>query len=263
MRQFFKDIKKYRSYISYSVKCGLKSEVAESYLNWVWWVLEPFCLMLIYAFIFGILFERTENYFPVFIFAGLTGWNFFSNCVKHSVKLVKKYKSVVSRVYLPKVLLILIQIGINFVKMCISLALCFAMMLFFRVPVAPVIFMIIPVMIVLIIFTFAVMCYEMHFGVYVDDLVNVTGIVLRLLFYMTGIFFSIEERLGGKYPELTILLGKVNPVAYLLTSLRQAMIYCTMPDLKLLGLWFLISVVLSIFGINLIYKNENSYVKAI
>ena len=41
----------------------LKSEVADSYLNWLWWIIEPICFMLIYTFIFGYVFKNSEQYF--------------------------------------------------------------------------------------------------------------------------------------------------------------------------------------------------------
>ena len=53
MKRFWKDLKSHYRYAIYSAKSELKSEVANSYLNWIWWVLEPFCFMLIYAIIWG------------------------------------------------------------------------------------------------------------------------------------------------------------------------------------------------------------------
>ena len=41
MNHFIDDMKKYYSYAKYSAKAELKAEVAGSYLNWVWWILEP------------------------------------------------------------------------------------------------------------------------------------------------------------------------------------------------------------------------------
>ena len=46
-------MKKYWKYAIYSSKAQLKAEVANSYLNWLWWVLDPLCFMLIYVFMFG------------------------------------------------------------------------------------------------------------------------------------------------------------------------------------------------------------------
>ena len=263
LKQFALDVKKYNNYIVYSAKSSLKAEVADSYLNWVWWVLEPICLMLIYTFIFGFVYAKAENYFPVFIFCGLTGWNFFSANTKQSVRMVKRYKSVISRVYLPKVMLLLSQMIVNGFKMLISFGIVVIMMLIFRVPLSYHVIYVIPILITLAIFTFGIMCIEMHFGVYIDDLANVTDIALKLLFYMTGIFFDIDQRIGKTYPMLATFLGKYNPVAFLLTGLRNSLIYNTAPELLWLLLWFVISVGMALFGICLVYRNENNYVKGI
>ena len=55
LKRFINDVKKYWNYTRYAAKSQLKTEVANSYLNWLWWILEPFCFMLIYAFVFGML----------------------------------------------------------------------------------------------------------------------------------------------------------------------------------------------------------------
>ena len=68
MGRFINDVKKYYNYTIYSAKSELKSEVSNSYLNWIWWVLEPLCFMMIYAFVFGVVFNSKEEYFLAFIF---------------------------------------------------------------------------------------------------------------------------------------------------------------------------------------------------
>ena len=85
MQRFLKDIKKYYRYAVYSAKAELKAEVAGSYLNWVWWILEPICLMLIYTFIIGVVFDAREEYYTAFIYIGLTVWTFFNQILKNSV----------------------------------------------------------------------------------------------------------------------------------------------------------------------------------
>lgn len=262
-RQFFEDIKKYKGYMVYATKSELKSEVADSYLNWIWWILEPFCLMLVYTFIFGTVFNKSENYYPLFIFIGLTIWNFFSANVKKSASIVRRYKSVISRVYLPKVILLLVNMMTTGFKMCVSLGIVVVMMIFFRVPLSHHIFYVIPGMAVMLLLTFGLMCFEMHYGVYVEDLTKVNDIVLRLLFYLTGIIFNIDQRIGKNFPMLATALGKCNPMAYLLTSIRNALIYNQTPNWRWMFIWLVISVLLCMGGVRLIYRNENNYVKGI
>ena len=74
MYQIISDFKEYWGYTVQAAKSQLKAEVANSYLNWIWWVLEPFALMLIYVVMFGFVFGMTEEYYPAFIFMGLTLW---------------------------------------------------------------------------------------------------------------------------------------------------------------------------------------------
>ena len=57
MKRFFKDLKKYKNYLTYSTWAELKAEVINSYLGWLWLILEPLCFMLIYTFLAGIIFK--------------------------------------------------------------------------------------------------------------------------------------------------------------------------------------------------------------
>ena len=98
----------------------------------------------------------------------------------------------------------------------------------------------------------------MHGGVYIVDLAHVITIFLNIMMYFTGIFFSIENRVPE--PFCTVL-GVGNPIAFLLTSTRKAVMYSTTPDLLLLAIWIVIGFLLSAVSIKLIYKNENNYVK--
>lgn len=258
-KRFSKDIKRYWRYSIVSAKSQLKTEVANSYLNWIWWILDPLCFMLIYTFVFGYVFNAREQYFPVYIFIGLTMWNFFNKTVQGSVKIVKANKSIVSKVYFPKYILILTKMWVNGFKMLVSFAIVLVMMIFYRIPVNLNLIYFIPVLLVLVLFTFGCSCFFMHFGVYVEDLSNVVNIAMKMLFYITGVFYNLEKRI----PEYGAAFNHYNPMAFLLTSMRQSLIYGSRPHIKLLCVWFVISLLLAIAGIRKIYKEENSYVKAI
>ena len=259
MKRFATDMKKYFGYSFMSARAQLKTEVANSYLNWIWWILNPLCFMLIYTFIFGYVFGAKEQYFPVFIFIGLSMWEFFNHVLKSSIKIVKKNKPMVSRVYFPKYILIISQMLADGFKMLISFGVVVLMMVFFRVPLSWHVLFFIPVMLVLILFTFGCSCFVLHFGVYVEDLSNVINIVLRFCFYLTGIFYNVEK----KIPEIGVYLARYNPMAFLISAMRQGLLYRQIPDLRFLGVWLAVSLGLAIGGIALIYKEENSYLKAV
>lgn len=260
LQRFLLDIKKYFRYSVIAARAMLKSEVANSYLNWLWWILDPVCFMLIYTFMFGYVFKAREPYFPVFIFIGLSMWDFFNRTITSSVKLVKNNKAIVSKVYMPKFILILTRMWVNGFKMLISFVIVIFMMIAYHVPITWNILYFIPVIIMLGLFSFGCSCYLLHFGVWIEDLSNITSICLRFLFYMTGIFYDVASRIPAPYGELLL---KINPVAFFLESMRNALLYGKTPHRKLMVAWLFISLLISCLGVRTIYKNENSYVKVI
>lgn len=254
----FKDIQNYWSYMIYSARSRLKAEVANSYLNWVWWILEPFCFMLIYTIIFGYIFESVEPYFPVYIFIGNTMWAFFSKTIAASITMIRGNEMIIAKVYIPKYILLIVEMLVNSFKMLVSFGLTAIMMVIFQVRVSWNILWFLPVMFVFLLITFGIGTLLMHCGVYIDDLAHAINIFLNMMMYFTGIFFSIETRVPEPF---CTLLGVCNPVAFLLTSIRKAVMYASTPDLFILSIWFVIAIVLSAVGVRVIYKNENSYVK--
>ena len=259
MKRFFNDLKKYWNYVNYSTWSELKAEIINSYLGWVWLLLEPLCFMLIYTFIAVIVFKSKVDYFPVFVFIGLTIWNFFNKTLSGSVKLVSSNRDTVTKVYLPKFVLLLIKMGVNLFKMGVSFLMVFVFMIFYQVPITWNILWMIPITITAIILTFGVSSIVMHFGVFVEDLVNIINIGTKLMFYMTGIFYDISAKIHNIFYR-TILLD-INPMANIIYNLRRTMIYSSSPIGYWTAIWFLIGIFLSIIGIRTIYKYENTYVK--
>ncbi|NBH33606.1 polysaccharide ABC transporter [Clostridiaceae bacterium] len=260
LKRFYIDLKKYFPYSLVSAKSQLKAEVANSYLNWLWWILDPLCFMFIYTFIFGYVFKAKEPYFPVFIFIGLSMWDFFNRMMTGSVKIIKNNKAIVSKVYLPKYILILVKIWVNGFKMLVSFGIVAFMIAAWRIPLTWNVFYFFPVMALLLLFSFGCSAHLLHYGVFVEDLSNVVSIVLRMLFYLTGIFYNIVTRMPEPYGQWLI---RYNPVAFFLESMRNALLYGKAPHRKLMLVWFIVSLILSGLGIRKIYENENSYVKVI
>ena len=261
VKKFLSNIKKYYKYAVRSAKAELKSEVADSYLNWLWWIIEPMCFMFIYTFVFGVIFPNKTPYFASFVFIGLTCWDFFNRMVSGSVKLIINNRDLVTKVYIPKYILLLSKSFTYLFKMSISLVITFGLMFFQGVTFSWHIILIIPIFLVLYIISFGIGLLLMHFGVTVNDLSNLTTIILRMIFYLSGVFYNINER--GIASNLKFILLKLNPAAFVMNELRNVLLNNTLPDFCWLGIWLLIGIILTLIGVHVIHKNENSYAKVI
>lgn len=260
MSKFIKNIRKYYKYAIYAAKSELKSEVADSYLNWLWWIVEPLCFMLIYTFIFGVVFKNNTPYFASFVFIGLTAWDFFNRMITGSVKLIISNRDLVTKVYIPKYILLLSKSFTYLFKMVISLLITFGLMIFQGVPFTLNILFLIPILLLLYVLSFGIGMILMHFGVTLNDLGNLTNIGLKMLFYVSGIFYNINERLHGTLKTLLLIF---NPIAFCMNELRKVLLQGVLPNFLGIGIWFGIGILLCLLGIHLIHKNENSYAKVI
>lgn len=258
--RFFREMKKYWGFAVYAAKSDLRAEVANSYLNWLWWVLEPTASMIIYTLVFGIVFKTNETFFPIFVFLGITMWDFFSRCMTSSVELIRANQNIISKVYMPKYILLIQRMLVLAFKMLINMGLIVVLMIIYNVPVGINLLGLIPTFIVFFTFCFGCGLILLHIGVYVNDLTNALNIVLNLTFYITGIFYNVQKSFPAPFGYL---FQRVNPIAYFMFCMRKCILYNETPSFVMLGVWFIISVLLSAFGLHLIYKNENDYVKMI
>ncbi len=258
--RFIHDLRKYFPYAVRSAKADLKAEVTNSFLDWMWWLIEPFCMMLIYTVMFGWVFNASEQYFPIFIFIGITMWNFFTRGVTGSVEMVRANKAIITKVYLPKYILLLSKLLVNGFKMLVTFIVIAVMLVVFQVKITVNILGLLPIMVVLFLFTFGVGIILMHYGVYVNDLSYITGILLTMMMYLTGTFYDVAGRIPAPYGAI---LENVNPVAFLIAEMRNVVLYEKVLDWRFLLLWCTISIFLIWIGIFTIYRNENSYVKVI
>lgn len=260
VKKFGEDIVKYGQYMIYAAKADLRAEVANSYLNRLWWLLEPLFNMVVYVVVFGNVMGSSVEKYATFIFSALLMWNFFSKTISYSVKLVRNNKEIISKVYVPKFILLISNMILNFFKLLFSLIVLVVMLFAFRVHIGVNIIWVIPAYIMMMMMAFGAGMLLLHFGVYVDDLSYAVGILLSMLMFLSGIFYEVITTL----PEpLNILMMCINPVAVFIDTMRNALLYNTVANMPLLGIWTAFSFILCCIGVHIVYKNENSYVKVV
>lgn len=259
-KRFANDMKRYRQYMVYAAKADLKAEVANSYLNRLWWLLEPFFSMLVYVIVFGNVLGRSVENYATFIFSALLMWNFFSKTLNYSVKLVRNNRDIVTKVYVPKFILLFSNMILNLYKLAFSLIVLVPMLVIFRVHIGINLFWVVPAFIILILLSFGIGMLLLHYGVYIDDLGYAVGILLSMLMFLSGAFYDVMT--GLSYP-LNALMLCLNPVAMCTDTMRNALLYNTAANLPLVGVWFIISLLICWLGVHIVYKNENSYVKVV
>lgn len=260
IKKFIKDFIQYWRYMVYAANADLKAEVANSYLNRLWWLLEPLFNMLVYVIVFGRIMGNSIQNYATFVFSSLLMWNFFSKTVNYSVKCIRNNRDIVTKVYVPKHVLLISNMILNFFKLLFSLTVLVPMLFIFHVRVGIGILWIIPVFMLMIILSFGVGMIFLHYGVYIDDLGYAVGILLQMLMFLSGIFYEVITSL---FAPLNVIMLCGNPLAMLVDTMRNALLDNRVTNIPLIVLWTVLSLLVSYIGIHIVYKNENGYVKVV
>ena len=100
-----------------------------------WAVIQPLSVMLMFTLVFGKLagFPADGAPYPIFAFAALLLWNYFSQSVSRGGASMLNNANLVTKVYFPRVILPILGVAAPMVDFAISFVLLLAMMLWFGV----------------------------------------------------------------------------------------------------------------------------------
>ena len=139
----FKEIFLYRELLGFLVWRDIKIRYRQTLLGGLWAVLQPLIAMLIFTFVFHRLagVKSDGPPYPLFAFAGLAAWTFFSTAVSQSSNSLVSNQHLVSKVYFPRVFIPLGAVGALLLDLAFSLALLMLMMIYYRWPISPKLFL--------------------------------------------------------------------------------------------------------------------------
>jgi lipopolysaccharide transport system permease protein len=105
----------YRELIKNLTIVDLKNRYQNTSLGFLWSILSPFLLAVVLYFVFRNLFQQQEN-FAINLLVGIMGWRFFANGTTTSLMAIVGKPSLVTKVYIPRQILVLSSILANLIS---------------------------------------------------------------------------------------------------------------------------------------------------
>ncbi|MHB8856329.1 MAG: ABC transporter permease [Bellilinea sp.] len=250
------DLKKYKDYIHTSIITGIRTDFANSYIGYLWWVLDPLLFMLVYVLIFQVIMgNKTPNY-PVFLMCSLLFWRWISSSIMHSTASIIQKKTILSQTYIPKFILPLIKISVDSVYFLFSIVVLVAMILIYRIPVTWHFFEIVPLFLVTFLFSYGIGLWLAHLGVYYFDVERILQFFLRIWYYLSPGVYAVAV-----VPDKLKGVIQLNPLTPIFESSRAIFLNNMSPDYKALAIWTAISLLLIFFGLRQLRRFDKTYTK--
>ena len=113
----------------------IKVRYKQTALGVAWAVVQPLFAMLVFSVFFGRLGKLPSDGipYPLFVFAGLVPWNFFSNALSSSSNSLVNSAHLISKIYFPRLALPLSSIVSGLVDFAIAFGLLIVIMAYYRV----------------------------------------------------------------------------------------------------------------------------------
>lgn len=131
-----RELWQYRDLLWILVERDIKVVYKQTALGMTWVALQPLIAAIILAVIFGRVAKLPSDGAPylLFVFCGLTAWNYFSHATQRSSNSLVRNAQLVSKVYFPRMLIPLSHTFAALVDFGVMLIMLFVFMAIYRVP---------------------------------------------------------------------------------------------------------------------------------
>jgi homopolymeric O-antigen transport system permease protein len=243
--------------LQYLVGTDLKRTHADTVMGQVWWLIDPFFSMAIYAILVTVVFAKQIPDAPLFLFAAILPWQWFQTSLVDATTSVTARGNLIRQIQFPKIVLPAassIAGTITFGFGLLSLAVLY---LVYPGRLSPWLLMIPVIAAVQYVFTLALGILFAGVNTFYRDVQNLLRHVTRIWFYASPAIYSVTALKGSVFG----LVLALNPFTYLLTSYRNVAYYGMAPDWVGLLAVLLVSLVLLAFSIWVFKRIETGFAK--
>jgi lipopolysaccharide transport system permease protein len=214
----FRELWEYRGLIFFLVRRDIKLRFQQTVIGFLWVVLQPLLLMMIFYTIFGILIKVPTNGIPfqLFFLSGFVVWQFFSQVVNNSAFSLVGNISVIVKSYFPRLALPLSTVANALIDFAISFLVFLVFLLIDGTYPITERYLLLPVLLAItIIFSSGVGLLFGALMVVFRDTKNLLSFILMIWMYITPIIFPVSLA-----PEQYRFLFYFNPMTSLVDSYR-------------------------------------------
>lgn len=266
----FKDLWRYRDLLFMFVKRDFVSFYKQTVLGPLWFFIQPIFTTIVFTFVFGNLAGISADGLPkpLFYLAGITSWNYFSDCLVKTSTVFKDNASIFGKVYFPRLIMPLSIVVSNLVRFGVQLILFFFMMLYFYwFPKTGASFHIAPV--ALLLFPFLVLLMALlglGLGLIITaittkykDLTFLVAFGVQLLMYATTVIYPLSYAKEKGYDHIVNL----NPMTGIIEAFRYAFLGKGEFSVGSISYSVVMTLILLFLGVLIFNKTEKNFVDTI
>jgi ABC-type polysaccharide/polyol phosphate export permease len=240
--RYFQELAQHAHLILSFARRDIRAKYKQTVFGVAWAVLQPLSLMVVFTFVFS-KFARIDSEgipYPIFAYSTLIFWTSFASSVSQGTVAMTANASLVRKIYFPRETLLLAVMISAMVDLLISGSVFSVMFLYYRMTVSWTILWVIPLFLLQVLFTIAVICVTSALHVYFRDIGHALPLLLQLWMLASPVAYPLSS-----VPEWLQPYYVLNPMALLIHSYRQVVLHGVPPDIGYLVPGFLSIIIVA------------------
>jgi homopolymeric O-antigen transport system permease protein len=225
LREGIQEIVSRRRLIRYLVQADMKKRGSDTILGNIWWILDPLLQMLVYLVFIEIISKRSQVDYPLFIFASILPWKWFSSVVTDASSTVLRQERLIKQIAFPKLVLPVATSTAELVGFAAGMVPLAGLLLLIPSRISIFLLWVPVIAAVQYVFTLAAAIIVGAANVFVRDLGNAMTHLLRLWWFMSpGLYSlsSLDDISFVQHHQIIRFLAGLNPFAVLFEAYRSA-----------------------------------------
>lgn len=220
-------LRRFWTLVDEMARMALRADASRFYFRYLWWILEPLLYVGVFFIVFDVLLGAGPPDFLVFLMCGKLTFVWFSKSVVQASRSIVDSKGLIGKIDLPKALfpLAVVQEGLY------RQAAVFALLMLFLVAqgyaVTGAWLWLLPVALVNYLLIVGASLAGAYLVCLVFDFSLLISLAMVFLLFISGIFWDVRTLPD---PAMTDWVLTLNPLAFLIDTYRQVLMFGRVPD---------------------------------
>jgi len=255
MKKQIKELLQYRDLLFNLTLTELKLRYRNSFLGFLWTILNPLFYLLILALVFSKIIKFQIPNYTIFLFAGLVSWNMIQQTVTIATASIVNNQALIRRVYVPKMVFPLSNVFSRYIDHAILTLILLVFMAIFKTPFTWSLLFVPVIGLMTFFFSLGLSLITTVAHIKIRDVQHIVAILFQILFYATPIIYPLDI-LPAKYQPLLLW----NPFFYFVQCFRFPIYNSALPPLRLFLTALALTLAVFVFGVFLFSRKEKYFV---
>ena len=217
-----KSVIRRRRLLLYLTVSELRKDGGNSLLGNLWLIVDPAVQLAIYFFLVGMVLDRQQPAFALFLFSAILPWRWLSMALVSAAKSVRAKDQVMRQIAFPHIVLPIASLSASSASFLFGILPLCSLYLVYPERLTPWVLSFPLIGVVQLLWMLPVAILFSALSVFFRDISNLLTHALRIAFYISPGLFSYDRILEilEKRPPARLLLD-LNPMAWILTAYRD------------------------------------------